>query len=144
MCVCVKPIIINVSGVFPPINPSYFDVNKRAIRFSPKAIYQRYSQSRKFYIDMLYLTLVLPCTCNIHLPRLCSRDCCPCRAAPDARGSWEKTVGASGYGKLWQTINHPSLIRRLDAMVAGRHPSFMFVQLDGKLAHICTIPQSSP
>ena len=29
MCVS-KPIIINVSGVFPPINPSYFDVNKRA------------------------------------------------------------------------------------------------------------------
>ena len=34
-----KPIIINVGGVFPPINPSYVDVHQGYVWFWPKAIY---------------------------------------------------------------------------------------------------------
>ena len=33
-----KPIIINVSGVFPPMNPSYLSMFTRATRFWPKTI----------------------------------------------------------------------------------------------------------
>ena len=37
-----KPIIINVSGLNTNINPSYFDVNRRATRFWPKVILMVY------------------------------------------------------------------------------------------------------
>ena len=73
-----KPITINGSGVFPPINPSYFDVNKRATRFWPKAIWgvpKIWAQNQPSPLPVEGVTTQVPADPQRHpSPSICVRE----------------------------------------------------------------------